>query len=147
MIKLLRSAPVNGTKPNEMRPLTYAVRLGRPRAVEALLTVRPPSNPNHHHTPNHHHPNPITITPSTPRQAGANVPHPHDENPTLTLLHEACFLEDEAASLDIARQVHAPARAGPAPPPTNPLAPAPAAAAAPPPTLRPHTSVENPLLF
>ena len=50
VIKLLRSAPVNGTKPNEMRPLTYAVRLGRPRAVEALLTVRPPSNPNHHHT-------------------------------------------------------------------------------------------------
>ena len=42
VIKLLRSAPVNGTKPNEMRPLTYAVRLGRPRAVEALLKVRPP---------------------------------------------------------------------------------------------------------
>ena len=42
VIKLLRSAPVNGTKPNEMRPLTYAVRLGRPRAVEALLQVRPP---------------------------------------------------------------------------------------------------------
>ena len=42
LIKLLRSAPVNGTKPNEMRPLTYAVRLGRPRAVEALLKVRPP---------------------------------------------------------------------------------------------------------
>ena len=39
LIKLLRSAPVNGTKPNEMRPLTYAVRLGRPRAVEALLQV------------------------------------------------------------------------------------------------------------
>ena len=42
VIKLLRSAPVNGTKPNEMRPLAYAVRLGRPRAVEALLKVRPP---------------------------------------------------------------------------------------------------------
>ena len=41
VIKLLRSAPVDGTKPNEMRPLTYAVRLGRPRAVEALLKAPP----------------------------------------------------------------------------------------------------------
>ena len=40
------------------------------------------------------------------RQAGANALHPHDrEDPTLTLLHEACFLEDEDASLDIAMQV------------------------------------------
>ena len=39
-------------------------------------------------------------------QAGANAPHPHErEDPTLTLLHEACFLEDEDASLDIAMQV------------------------------------------
>ena len=56
VIKLLRSAPVNGTKPNEMRPLTYAVRLGRPRAVEALLQVRPPLAPNPNPNPNHHHP-------------------------------------------------------------------------------------------
>ena len=39
MTKLLRSAPVDGTKSNEMRPLAYAVALGLPRAVEALLKV------------------------------------------------------------------------------------------------------------
>ena len=39
-------------------------------------------------------------------QAGANALHPHErKDPTLTLLHEACFLEDEAKSLDIAQQV------------------------------------------
>ena len=39
-------------------------------------------------------------------QAGANALHPHErKDPTLTLLHEACFLEDEDASLDIAMQV------------------------------------------
>ena len=59
------------------------------------------------------------------RQAGANALHPHDrEDPTLTLLHEACFLEDEDASLDIAHQV--------SPPHPHPH-PAPAAGAPPPP--------------
>ena len=50
------------------------------------------------------------------RQAGANALHSHDrEDPTLTLLHEACFLEDEDASLDIATQVL------PTPPPLQQL--------------------------
>ena len=45
VIKLLRSAPANGTKANELRPLTYAVRLGRSRAVEALLKAPHPTHP------------------------------------------------------------------------------------------------------
>ena len=39
------------------------------------------------------------------RQAGANALDPHKiMDPTFTLLHEACRLEDEDASLDIAQQ-------------------------------------------
>ena len=45
VIKLLRSAPVGGTRPNELRPLTYAVLLGRSRAVEALLKAPHPTPP------------------------------------------------------------------------------------------------------
>lgn len=158
MTKLLRSAPVDGTKSNEMRPLAYAVALGLPCAVEALLKVPrapwqksgPQCTPTQHSapptqqcTPNRilrcsqptvqvarplahlqltarTYPLPPTqcslastalVACSAPRlspaepQAGANALDPHKlMDPSFTLLHEACSLEDEDASLDIAQQ-------------------------------------------
>ena len=63
------------------------------QAQQSAPNPNPPSTttpPSHHHpnpnpspnpSPNHH-------THPTPRQAGANVPQPHDENATVTVLHE-----------------------------------------------------------
>ena len=99
--------------PSGLGPLAH-VTSGRPTLTGCSSLHSPPTPP---HRPS------LATTSAAPScvsnhitQAGANALHPHErKDPSLTLLHEACFLEDEDASFDIATQVL------PTPPPLQQL--------------------------